>query len=138
MSIYNKIKAFKTKAKIKIGEKSDKEILRLADHICREKEGTRKYLTEEERVFKDFLFKEGYCAKTIVFWFRFLDYPRFIQERIRSDEISLRYARKIYKDYKIKTDKQIEDEIKDNIRAYFDNIKLKEFIDERLDNVRRQ
>ena len=137
-NVFDKIGALKKVVRATFGDLSDKDILVSVDHICRYKEGVRKHLSLKERALMDFILREGFNCKTVVCWLRVLKLPRFIKDQIRNENLSVTAARRIYRDYKIKTDSKIEEEIQVEIRRYFRSMNLQEFIDEGMDNVRRK
>lgn len=134
-TVYERISKLKELIKVSIGEFSDRGLFVAVDHVCREQDKSRKTLSEKERLLKDVLLRHNYKPKTVHSWLRVLSFPRFLQEQIKSGKVSYHEAKKLFQEYRIKTDKVVEQELLSDIRSYVD--KLSEFIGG-LDNVRRQ
>ena len=135
-TVYDKIRDLKKIVHAIIPKISDSELHAIIDHIQREKEGSRKYLTNQERLVKDILLKYDYNPKTVVYWFHILRFPKYLQEQIKQGIISVSQAKAVYRDYRMKNDKQMEAEIIGDIRKYLNN--LDEFIDEVIDDGRQK
>jgi len=131
-NVYDKINDVREMVKSNVGHFTEPEFHKIVDHICREQTGERKVLTDDERIVKDLLLRNSYKPKTIRSWLYVLTFPRFLQEQIKTGELSPEKARLLYRDYKIKTNKQIEAEILQDIRNYIDSIP--NIVDERLKN----
>lgn len=136
--VFDKLKQFKALVKVRIPNLADGEITLILDHIKRYQDGIRKELSVKERELYELLLAHKYKVNTVLWWFRALSFPRFLQDQLKEGSLSLTKACEINKEYRLKTDKQLEQEIINDIRNYMDNINLKEFISEELDNVRRK
>jgi len=132
-TVFDKIQEFREAVQPIFPKVPSKELLRLADHVSRYQEGSRKYLTEQEQAMKDFLIRRNISPRSVMNWLRVLNYPRHLQDLIKRDEISVTRAAKLYGEYRLKTDKKIEQEILVEIRKYIDKLTSKEFIGETIE-----
>ena len=135
-NVFDKIEKFREAVQPIFPKVSSMELLRMADHVSRHKEGSRKYLTEQEQAMKDFLLRRNIGPRAVMNWLRILTYPRHLQDLVKRGEISAAQAARLYGEYRRKADKKIEQEILDEIRKYINKLSSKEFIGETFENVR--
>jgi hypothetical protein len=127
-TVFDKLRDFKVVVKAILPRLSDRELELMVDHITRMDEGVRKGLNQSENVLQDIMLRHGYNPRTVLSWLRIMTYPRFLKEQLKSGELSVVKAKKVYRDYKVKTNDQIEKEIIVMVREYVNNLPLKEFI----------
>ena len=135
-TVFDKLKEFKEAIQIIFPKASNEELLRFVDHVSRYDEGSRKYLSEQELIMKDFLLKRNVCSRTVIAWLRVLSYPRHLQDLLKRGELSVARARRLYGEYRKKTDKKVEQEILNDIRKYIEKLSSKEFIGETIENAK--
>lgn len=128
-TVFDKITEFRESVQAIFPKVSNMELLRMADHVSRYKEGSRKYLSEQEMALRDFLLRRNLGPRTLITWLRVLTYPRHLQDLVRRGELSTMGARKLYGEYRKKTDKKIEEEIIEDIQKYIDKLTSKEFME---------
>lgn len=114
-NVIEKIMAFRKIVKISLQNISDEEMLRIVDHLVRHQDGSRNYLTENEMIVRDLCLKYGYKPKTLKFNLVFFRYPKHLQDQIINGDISFAKSCELYKNYKQRTDKEVEAEIRELI-----------------------
>lgn len=122
-NVFQRLKPVKKLIKVALPLVTNEEIIKAVDHCVRYKDGVRKTLTEQEMAIQDIILKHGYKLRTIRYWFQAYNLPQYLQEQIKSGEIEYSQAKKIYGNYRIKTDKEKKQEIINDIQDYFSNIK---------------
>lgn len=133
-NVFDKVKKFKEKIQVSFPRLTERECYLLLDHISRFQEGSRKELSFKEREFYDFLLRNQYKPRTVMNWLRVLKLPSHLREGIRSGKISVTKALKTYGQYRRRNDRELEEEIINDIRKYINKLTPREYIDEESEN----
>ncbi len=121
-TVVEKIAEFRKLIKMNLQEISDEEMMRIVDHIVRHQDGTRNYLTENENIVRDICLKYGYKPKTLKYNLVFLRYPKHLQDQVINGDISFERSLELYKNYKQRTDKEVETEIRELILSSIESL----------------
>ncbi|MBI5064983.1 hypothetical protein HZA97_01990 [Candidatus Woesearchaeota archaeon] len=136
-NIFEKVNDLKKLVKITVPEVNSDELHLFIDHVIRFQDGSRKCLTEIEQRIRETLLQQGYAAKSVRNWLRLDRLPEFLREEIRNGKRSFKNAIQFYQNHKLRTDREKEKEIVNDIRNFV-NKDINEFVDGVLDHVRRR
>ncbi|MFH1511421.1 MAG: hypothetical protein ABIF10_07045 [Candidatus Woesearchaeota archaeon] len=104
-------------------ELKGRELYLTFDHVARYCNGTRKHLSEDEKVLIDLLQRNGYSPRAVLVWVQVLKLPEDLQDELKKGTVSLNGAFRERNKRKEETVESLKAEILADIRNCLEDLK---------------